>query len=144
MKFSEFQPINEAPAPAVKTKATKPLPVAATAANTRDFNKTKAHQKKLGVTADGIMGPKTKAAMKTAERDAMTLHHSPGGYTAGLPNAKTITDTSPAAQKFKDDAMNRLTPAQQKKVKNDVKQMEIQRLAPATQAELDALEKAAN
>ena len=140
MKFLEFQPINEAPAPAVKTKATKPPPVAATAANTRDFNKTKAHQKKLGVTADGIMGPKTKTAMKTAERDALILHQ-PGSFTAGLPNAKTITYTTPAVQKMKDNAMNRLTPAQQKKVKGYVKQMENP--PPASQADLDALEKAA-
>jgi len=47
-----------APAPRAKVKAT--------AANTKDFDKTVALQKRLGVTADGIMGPQTRAAMKAA------------------------------------------------------------------------------
>ena len=52
------QPKPAAPAPRAKVKAT--------AANTRDYDKTVALQKKLGVTADGIMGPNTRAAMKAA------------------------------------------------------------------------------
>jgi len=48
-----------APAPRAKVKAT--------AANTKDFDKTVALQKKLGVTADGIMGPQTRAAMAAAK-----------------------------------------------------------------------------
>ena len=47
-----------APAPRAKVKAT--------AANTKDYDKTVALQKKLGVTADGIMGPQTRAAMAKA------------------------------------------------------------------------------
>ena len=53
------------PKPAAKAK------VAATAANTRDYDKTLAMQKKLiaggaKIDADGLMGPKTRAAMKAA------------------------------------------------------------------------------
>ena len=56
------------PAPAPKPVAA-PAPrakVKATAANTKDYDKTVALQKKLGVTADGIMGPQTRAAMAAA------------------------------------------------------------------------------
>jgi len=53
-----------APAPRAKVKAT--------AANTKDFDKTVALQKKLGVTADGIMGPQTRAAMKAAKEKSKT------------------------------------------------------------------------
>ena len=63
-----------APKPATSMAMPKPKPAApaprakvkATAANTKDFDKTVALQKKLGVTADGIMGPQTRAAMKAA------------------------------------------------------------------------------
>jgi len=53
--------------PAAKTKP----PVAPTAANTRDYDKTMALQKKLiaqgaNIQADGLMGPNTRAAMKAA------------------------------------------------------------------------------
>ena len=53
------------PKPAAKAK------VAATAANTRDYDKTMALQKKLiaqgaNIKADGLMGPNTRAAMKAA------------------------------------------------------------------------------
>ena len=51
-----------APAPRAKVKAT--------AANTKDFDKTVALQKKLGVTADGIMGPETRRAMAAAKAKA--------------------------------------------------------------------------
>jgi len=49
----------------------KKAPVKATAANTRDYDKTLAMQKKLiaggaEIDADGLMGPKTRAAMKAA------------------------------------------------------------------------------
>lgn len=52
------KPKPAAPAPRAKVKAT--------AANTKDYDKTVALQKKLGVTADGIMGPQTRAAMAAA------------------------------------------------------------------------------
>ena len=57
------------PKPAAKAK------VAATAANTRDYDKTMALQKKLiaqgaNIKADGLMGPNTRAAMKAANMGA--------------------------------------------------------------------------
>jgi len=58
------------PKPAEKPKMAAPAPrakVKATAANTKDFDKTVALQKKLGVTADGIMGPETRRAMQAAK-----------------------------------------------------------------------------
>ena len=57
-KMAMPKPKPAAPAPRAKVKAT--------AANTKDYDKTVALQKKLGVTADGIMGPQTRAAMKAA------------------------------------------------------------------------------
>ena len=57
-KMSIPTPKPAAPAPRAKVKAT--------AANTKDYDKTVALQKKLGVTADGIMGPQTRAAMAAA------------------------------------------------------------------------------
>jgi hypothetical protein len=69
-------PINPQAMAATKAAASvvnapKPAPtprakVKATAANTKDYDKTVALQKKLGVTADGIMGPQTRAAMASA------------------------------------------------------------------------------
>ena len=61
--------MNTTPAP---TPAPTQRPkVAATAANTRDYDKTMALQKKLiaqgaNIKADGLMGPNTRAAMKAA------------------------------------------------------------------------------
>jgi hypothetical protein len=57
--------------PAAKAKSAKGPKVAATAANTRDYDKTVALQKKLiaqgaNIKADGLMGPNTRAAMKAA------------------------------------------------------------------------------
>ena len=57
--------------PAAKAKSAKGPPVAPTAANTRDYDKTMALQKKLiaqgaNIKADGLMGPNTRAAMKAA------------------------------------------------------------------------------
>ena len=57
-KMAMPTPKPAAPAPRAKVKAT--------AANTKDYDKTVALQKKLGVTADGIMGPQTRAAMAAA------------------------------------------------------------------------------
>ena len=59
--------VNKADKPAAKKKA----PVAPTAANTRDYDKTMALPKKLiaqgaNIQADGLMGPNTRAAMKAA------------------------------------------------------------------------------
>ena len=65
------------PKPAAKTQvpsasaARAKAPVKATAANTRDYDKTMALQKKLiaqgaNIQADGLMGPNTRAAMKAA------------------------------------------------------------------------------
>jgi len=51
-------------------KAAPKAKVKATAANTSDYDKTVALQKKLGVTADGLMGPNTRAAMKAAGMSA--------------------------------------------------------------------------
>jgi hypothetical protein len=64
---------NNTPAP---TPAPTQRPrVAATAANTRDYDKTVALQKKLiaqgaNIKADGLMGPNTRAAMKAANMGA--------------------------------------------------------------------------
>ena len=57
------------PKPAARAK------VAATAANTRDYDQTMAMQKKLiaqgaNIKADGLMGPNTRAAMKAANMGA--------------------------------------------------------------------------
>jgi len=65
--------MNTTPAP---TPAPTQRPkVAATAANTRDYDKTVALQKKLiaqgaNIKADGLMGPNTRAAMKAANMGA--------------------------------------------------------------------------
>ena len=61
--------MNTTPAPTQRPK------VAATAANTRDYDKTLAMQKKLiaqgaNIKADGLMGPNTRAAMKAANMGA--------------------------------------------------------------------------
>ena len=69
------------PKPAAKTQvpsasaARAKAPVKATAANTRDYDKTMALQKKLiaqgaNIKADGLMGPNTRAAMKAANMGA--------------------------------------------------------------------------
>ena len=62
-----------------KTGPVKPVrsKVKATAANTRDYDKTLALQKKLiaqgaKIDADGLMGPKTRAAMKAAGMSTST------------------------------------------------------------------------
>ena len=91
--------------------------VKATAANTKDFDKTVALQKKLGVTADGIMGPETRRAMALAKakekepgRDAasVTGRDADGQYDQDTPDrTPTPTDAgefataaSPAAKAF--------------------------------------------
>ena len=68
-KTDIVKPKVPAPKPAVKNKERPP--VKATAANTRDYDKTMALQKKLiaggaKIKADGLMGPNTRAAMKAA------------------------------------------------------------------------------
>ena len=74
----------------MNTPAPTPAPtqrpkVAATAANTRDYDKTLALQKKLiaqgaKIDADGLMGPKTRAAMKAFKNtNPATGGMGPGG-----------------------------------------------------------------
>lgn len=70
-----------APAPRAKVKAT--------AANTKDFDKTVALQKKLGVTADGIMGPQTRAAMAAAKAKQ--------GSPAPTGTARKVSTVAPGA-----------------------------------------------
>ena len=70
------QAIAKAPAPAPAAPPSRPAAprakVKATAANTKDFDKTMALQKKLqsqgfDIKADGIMGPNTRKAMAAAQ-----------------------------------------------------------------------------
>lgn len=65
-KGGEFATVSMPKAPPAKPKYNK---VKATAANTKDFDKTMALQKKLqkagyDIAADGLMGPNTRAALK--------------------------------------------------------------------------------
>ena len=83
-------PAPPTPAPTQRPKGPK---VAATAANTRDYDKTLALQKKLiaqgaNIKADGLMGPKTMAAMKAAGMATTTP------ATAGTGMKSTITPGS--------------------------------------------------
>jgi len=78
-----------APKPAPKPAAPAPrAKVKATAANTKDFDKTVALQKKLGVTADGIMGPNTRAAMAAAAAKKPATQASKVTPTAGDPGSQ--------------------------------------------------------
>ena len=88
------------PAPAPRQK------VKATAANTRDYDKTLALQKKLiaqgaNIKADGLMGPNTRAAMKAFKNtNPATGGMGPGG-AGGVANPKpkaagTGKNTNPA------------------------------------------------
>lgn len=76
-----------APAPRAKVKAT--------AANTKDFDKTVALQKRLGVTADGIMGPETRAAMKAAaaKKPTPASQVTPTAGDPGMQQAPTMGKT---------------------------------------------------
>ena len=76
-KMAMPTPKPAAPAPRAKVKAT--------AANTKDYDKTVALQKKLGVTADGIMGPQTRAAMAAAAAKKPATPASQVTPTAGDP-----------------------------------------------------------
>ena len=76
-KMSIPTPKPAAPAPRAKVKAT--------AANTKDYDKTVALQKKLGVTADGIMGPQTRTAMAAAAAKKPATPASQVTPTAGDP-----------------------------------------------------------
>ena len=78
-----------APAPRAKVKAT--------AANTKDYDKTVALQKKLGVTADGIMGPGTRAAMKAAAAKKPATPASQVTPTAGDPGSQQSASPAPKA-----------------------------------------------
>ena len=79
-KMAMPTPKPAAPAPRAKVKAT--------AANTKDFDKTVALQKKLGVTADGIMGPQTRAAMAAAAAKKPATPASKVTPTAGDPGSQ--------------------------------------------------------
>ena len=105
-----------APAPRAKVKAT--------AANTKDFDKTVALQKKLGVTADGIMGPGTRAAMKAAKEKSKTARAptpmDAGEFaTAAAPKAFTPNAT---AQANRGASQGGRTMAQAKARPDDVRQ----------------------
>jgi hypothetical protein len=76
-KMAMPTPKPAAPAPRAKVKAT--------AANTKDYDKIVALQKKLGVTADGIMGPQTRAAMAAAAAKKPATPASQVTPTAGDP-----------------------------------------------------------
>jgi hypothetical protein len=76
-----------APAPRAKVKAT--------AANTKDYDKTVALQKKLGVTADGIMGPQTRAAMAAAAAKKPATPASQVTPTAGDPGSQQSASPAP-------------------------------------------------
>jgi hypothetical protein len=76
-----------APAPRAKVKAT--------AANTKDYDKTVALQKKLGVTADGIMGPQTRAAMAAAAAKKPATPASKVTPTAGDPGSQQSASPAP-------------------------------------------------
>jgi murein L,D-transpeptidase YcbB/YkuD len=85
------------PAPAPKPVAA-PAPrakVKATAANTKDYDKTVALQKKLGVTADGIMGPQTRAAMAAAAAKKPATPASQVTPTAGDPGMQQSASPAP-------------------------------------------------
>jgi len=91
------------PAPAPKMAMPTPKPAApaprakvkATAANTKDFDKTVALQKKLGVTADGIMGPNTRAAMAAAAAKKPATQASKVTPTAGDPGSQQSASPAP-------------------------------------------------
>jgi len=87
-----------APKPAAAPKMAAPAPrakVKATAANTKDFDKTVALQKRLGVTADGIMGPQTRAAMKAAaaKKPTPASQVTPTAGDPGMQQAPTMGKT---------------------------------------------------
>ena len=84
--------MNTTPAPTQRPK------VAATAANTRDYDKTLAMQKKLiaqgaNIKADGLMGKNTRAAMKAFKNtNPATGGMGPGG-AGGVAKPKATTAT---------------------------------------------------
>ncbi len=86
-KMSIPTPKPAAPAPRAKVKAT--------AANTKDYDKTVALQKKLGVTADGIMGPQTRAAMAAAAAKKPATPASQVTPTAGDPGSQQSASPVP-------------------------------------------------
>jgi hypothetical protein len=86
-KMSIPTPKPAAPAPRAKVKAT--------AANTKDYDKTVALQKKLGVTADGIMGPQTRAAMAAAAAKKPATPASQVTPTAGDPGSQQSASPAP-------------------------------------------------
>ena len=86
-KMAMPAPKPAAPAPRAKVKAT--------AANTKDYDKTVALQKKLGVTADGIMGPQTRAAMAAAAAKKPATPASQVTPTAGDPGSQQSASPAP-------------------------------------------------
>lgn len=86
-KMAMPTPKPAAPAPRAKVKAT--------AANTKDYDKTVALQKKLGVTADGIMGPQTRAAMAAAAAKKPATPASQVTPTAGDPGSQQSASPAP-------------------------------------------------
>ena len=132
------------PKPAAKAK------VAATAANTKDYDKTVALQKKLGVTADGIMGPKTRAAMKAAGMATSTpgskvkqpgpsvtqnpAYNQTGMDDGDMPNAKPKIRTDMPGGPSRLNAFklvyNKATPAQKKAMIARLRQAQAKRNAP--------------
>jgi hypothetical protein len=86
-KMAMPTPKPAAPAPRAKVKAT--------AANTKDYDKTVALQKKLGVTADGIMGPQTRAAMAAAAAKKPATPASKVTPTAGDPGSQQSASPAP-------------------------------------------------
>ena len=145
--------MNTTPAP---TPAPTQRPkVAATAANTRDYDKTMALQKKLiaqgaNIKADGLMGPKTRAAMKAAGMATSTpgskvkqpgpsvtqnpAYNQTGMDDGDMPNAKPKIRTDMPGGPSRLNAFklvyNKATPAQKKAMIARLRQAQAKRNAP--------------
>lgn len=129
--------------------------VKATAANTRNYDKTLALQKKLiaqgaKIDADGLMGPKTRAAMKAAGMSTSTpgskvkqpgpsVKQNPEYSKTGMdpvdmPNAKPKIRTDmpggPTRLNAFKSVYNKATPAQKKAMIARLRQAQAKRNAP--------------
>lgn len=143
-------------------KQVKPVrsPVKATAANTRNYDKTLALQKKLiaqgaKIDADGLMGPKTRAAMKAAGMSTSTpgskvkqpgpsVKQNPAYSQTGMdpvdmPNAKPKirTDMPGGPTRFNafKSVYNKATPAQKKAMVARLRKAQVDKAG----AEIDAV-----
>jgi len=143
-EVDNFRDMPKVPAPKIKAAAPKKrAKVKATAANTKDYDKTVALQKKLGVTADGIMGPKTRAAMKAAGMSTSTpgpsVTQNPQYSKTGMdpvdmpkakPNIRTDMPGGPTRINAFKSVYNKATPAQKKAMIARLRQAQAKRNAP--------------